>query len=787
MKLNGNAIAAMVYLSTLSTAGQVDGFRSTVLFTIAPGQPAPDAPIILQSDTGVVGGAVPLEALPGKTDSNTLKKVFTVKPGTLAEVNSAEIQLFAALRDPTDRNNFSFDVWEWIFFELNGHGWVLRVEDLPLHRRSLFGIDWNDVDWASISIPDVNYLREGQNELVIWNNNTPEKPREKYLVVAYDDSGQSAHSFFLVQDQWVSNDLNGEREGTPVGEWMMRLKLNRYPAEEQKHRDAVGAARFRQAVEEEKDFVWGFTDAVHKIFPDRPYTGPLENEWQIDAARNEYESCQLVLIPVSVDMRMVEVWPGDFTDEDGATIPASATTVRVVMTALVNNREWPDPLPEAFPVDIPRGQVQAFWITVLMPDDSPAGVYKSELTITSMSAGGKEGQSTKVPLGLRVRDFAVPTLSRYQMVAPGGSETRPYHIANCSSHGMHPGPRAYLDGQENLRVEFDKFDQEVEQALAEGVTNFSMGLAYTGAGNFAPWTFDWRVPIEGQDEVRRISVCPVNPKNAADDSVKYQQSRKWFKQFLSQVYNHLEEKGWTPYYWVYGADEPHRSEWVEPLTRYFALIKEVAPKLRIMITKGPTDEYGPNIDIVCIMMNHLREDTVKLARNFKQKLWCYSCGDLNNPALTIPHPAITVRLWHWLQEKWSVERVLLWHTGVYGKNFLHAGVDRRGDGQVFWQRCGPEEHWQWFPSIRAEMLRDSIEDREYFNLLKELTAELTRKPEKNAAEQELLSRAERLAEVPDDLVSTQFKMVRDVSQLLAHRAQMAEAIEELQRVLREKK
>jgi len=209
MTLNSNAIAAMICLSMLSTAGQVDGFRSTVLFTIVPDQQALDAPVILQSDTGVMGGGVPLEALPGKTDSNTLKKVFTVEPGALAEVKSSKIQLFAALRDPTNRNNFSFDVWKWIFFELNGHGWGLRVEDLPLYRRSLFGIDWNDMDWVSIRIPDVNYLREGKNELVIWNNNPPEKPKEKYLVVAYDETRQSAHSFSLVREEWVANNLNG--------------------------------------------------------------------------------------------------------------------------------------------------------------------------------------------------------------------------------------------------------------------------------------------------------------------------------------------------------------------------------------------------------------------------------------------------------------------------------------------------------------------------------------------------------------------------------------------------
>jgi len=108
-----------------------------------------DAPIVVRSDSGTRGGAVSLEALPNQGTTNSLKKAFTVE--SLDGVKSAQLLLHAALRDPTDRNNFSFDVWEWIFFDLNGYRWVRRVEDLPMYRRSLFGVDWTDVTWAAAS------------------------------------------------------------------------------------------------------------------------------------------------------------------------------------------------------------------------------------------------------------------------------------------------------------------------------------------------------------------------------------------------------------------------------------------------------------------------------------------------------------------------------------------------------------------------------------------------------------------------------------------------------------
>ncbi len=42
----------------------------------------------------------------------------------------------------------------------------------------------------------------------------------------------------------------------------------------------IGITFASLAVAEEKEFVWGITDAVHKIFPDQPYTDPLGNKWR---------------------------------------------------------------------------------------------------------------------------------------------------------------------------------------------------------------------------------------------------------------------------------------------------------------------------------------------------------------------------------------------------------------------------------------------------------------------------------------------------------------------------
>ena len=87
---------------------------------------------------------------------------------------------------------------------------------------------------------------------------------------------------------------------------------------------------------------------------------------------------------------------------------------------------------------------------------------------------------------------------------------------------------------------------------------------------------------------------------------------------------------------------------------------------------------------------------------------------------------------------------------------LQAGADGRGDGQVFFFRIGPDGKEHLIPTIRVEMLRDCVEDREYFHLLK---WQLTRHMEgvNAAVDSKWIDRARELVTVPDALVRTQYE------------------------------
>ena len=75
---------------------------------------------------------------------------------------------------------------------------------------------------------------------------------------------------------------------------MIRLKLDRLDNEQIKAADVLGPARLRKAIADKQDFVWGFTDALHRVFPDRPYDGPLGNAWTVRESTRLNSSLTLI-------------------------------------------------------------------------------------------------------------------------------------------------------------------------------------------------------------------------------------------------------------------------------------------------------------------------------------------------------------------------------------------------------------------------------------------------------------------------------------------------------------
>ena len=153
-----------------------------------------------------------------------------------------------------------------------------------------------------------------------------------------------------------------------------------------------------------------WAEGAYKIMQDMPAPKGKVRMVSMAAARNEWESIQIVVRP---DRRLpsVKVSVTDLGSGKG-TIPASALTVRKVEYVQVKHPTdsygkeglWPDPLPiynEA--EDLGPGRNHPFWITVKVPKDVASGIYKGKVTLSS-----PDGWREDVPLSLEVWDFTLP-------------------------------------------------------------------------------------------------------------------------------------------------------------------------------------------------------------------------------------------------------------------------------------------------------------------------------------------------------------------------------------------
>ncbi|MGC4120889.1 MAG: DNRLRE domain-containing protein [Myxococcales bacterium] len=163
----------------------------------------------------------------------------------------------------------------------------------------------------------------------------------------------------------------------------------------------------------------GVVGVMTRVRPDQP-TPPLAVGAVISAARNEFESFQIVIVGPATN---VSVTPSALTGP--ATIPAA--DVRPYQEAVVTLSEpssvdstaatFPARFPDAlvpgidefvgetrngFPFSVLPGETRAIWVDVYVPLGTPFGVYTGQVVVTSQEA------TATVPVSLTVWDFELP-------------------------------------------------------------------------------------------------------------------------------------------------------------------------------------------------------------------------------------------------------------------------------------------------------------------------------------------------------------------------------------------
>ncbi len=343
-----------------------------------------------------------------------------------------------------------------------------------------------------------------------------------------------------------------------------------------------------------------------------------------------------------------------------------------------------------------------------------------------------------------------------------------------------------LDGMK-VAVDFSEFDRGARRVLDElGFNAYNLPLEGLGTGSFYSRQ-------EG-------SFCGFRQGTPEYDAL--------LSQYLKQVESHLAANGWLGREYIYWFDEPDPKDY--PFVREGMLnIRRNAPRLTRFITEHrPGPEIMDVSEIGCTIFDRVDPKAVAELAPKGREFWSYLCTGPKSPWVTlfIDHPAVNLRMWLWMTYKWGLEGILVWradywnsptlfppgvlqdpwqdpmsYTVGYGVPYGQVNHWGNGDGRFLYPPnrdpgtdktkylCGPVD------SVRWEILREGIEDHEYFVLLRKAVESAKGKPALKSA----AAGAARLLDFPAALFTSGKDYTKDPLDLLRHREKVAAAIERL--------
>jgi len=506
--------------------------------------------------------------------------------------------------------------------------------------------------------------------------------------------------------------------------------------------------------------------ATKKIRPRDP-AGTLR-EINIKAARNEYESFQIVLSDTET-FTINSITVSELRRGSGSIVSGNIKIYReaYIDAKIISNTEgatglWPDALipvkdvffnemRNALPFTVNPNTNQAFWVDLFISPDTAAGDYEGTITVNI------EGENAfNIPVKLTVWDFELPSTSTL-----------------VSAFGF--------DGWDTLKGHFESSDNEAQEMLtplsmlyAECalMNRVSLESAIGEDWSIIPWPvtgpidwtdFDrnWSSFFGGKDLVFGLKNARLTSQSIPLWGDNDNENIAYIKNFVS----HFKTKGWYDILFDYTWDEPQDDEDFAGIIDRSNMIREADPDMRLLVTTnikmGEFYNISGYVDIWTPVINDMNDkqgsvcwdsefagdqrNSYSSQVNSGKELWWYQsceshgCGNGDSaslcftgwPSYAIDTSAIDNRIMEWMSFKYDISGELYFST-TYAYMGISGNDDAwnnqyyfwgNGDGTLFYpgrpNKIGGTHHIP-IESIRLKLIREGMEDYEYMNLLKTL-------------------------------------------------------------------
>jgi len=388
--------------------------------------------------------------------------------------------------------------------------------------------------------------------------------------------------------------------------------------------------------------------------------------------------------------------------------------------------------------------------------------------------------------------------TRYDVSIPAGRMAE-----GCESVGLNLRPTRWREPGTTMGTTW--FDDVFFGEAAEGAENLLADGGFEAGGrdvhievDFSEWDPWMERYVDGLGlQSVRLPIGYMPRRDAPGHVGPYQQGDENYDrivgEYLHALQEHLREKGWLDIAYAYWVDEP-APEHYENVRYGMRLLDEWAPDIRRMLTEQPEEELVGFVDIWCPVLYNYDEKRCHARQQDGDEIWWYVCCGPRSPyaGLFIDHNAVDLRIWQWMTWKYDVQGCLIWATNYYTSwarrrktGFYQnpwedpmsyssgGGYWGNGDGRFLYPpNVDPNSDHEPIlsgpvDSIRWEMLREGLEDWEYFHALEE------RLQGRDDAQ------ARALLTIPEEVLTNPREFSRDPQPMYAHRRALLEALERL--------
>ncbi|MBE0699765.1 MAG: DUF4091 domain-containing protein, partial [Anaerolineaceae bacterium] len=299
----------------------------------------------------------------------------------------------------------------------------------------------------------------------------------------------------------------------------------------------------------------------------------------------------------------------------------------------------------------------------------------------------------------------------------------PYIDYNCTNHtfsdsdgiwGFVDPAQRYISGDGLLKGQFN--------TPFNGGTGFSAFMAASFANNDS--SLDQR-PNPFCGITRSASDWRQNPTST------YNQA--WFA-YITAMQNYLSSLGYLDEAYHYFANEPQDTADYNAVAWYSRYSHAAAPNLKLMVSEEPRPEIynqtGAHIDIwLPVLENYHPTISHERAVNNGEETWVYFLHSTRPPyfnPITLDHPGIEGKFIGWFLWKYRVRGIAYYSLNDWSKNPWTNPLTDGHNGDTFMLYPPTENNsaitygangHRFAPSIRFELMRDSLEDYEYLYLL----------------------------------------------------------------------